>query len=208
MNRPDLLAEAYTIIPSPLGYMAVAARGMRLRGVILPRPTRRDLQANIRERWPTAQAADLVLPELVGQIEAYWQGHVQPFSVPLDLEGRPCFFCRVWQAATTIRPGCIVTYGQLAVLAGNAKAARAVGRAMACNPLPLVVPCHRVVGASHIGGFSAEGGVRLKEALLRWERRHAPPQANESHIVHAAEPRKGRATRPRRDGSLPLQGNL
>ncbi len=101
----------------------------------------------------------------------YWRGRCALFDVTLDLEGFPPFFRKVWQAAMKIPPGEVRTYGQLARMAGSPRAARAVGGAMAANPFPLIVPCHRVVGASHVGGFSAPGGVHLKETLLAWERK-------------------------------------
>ena len=173
MNRPDPLTDAYTILETPRGPMSVAARADRLRGVILPCRLPKHLESIARRSWPAARLSAAILPDLCRQIEAYWQGHIAGFDVELDLDGRPPFYCKVWRAVRAIRPGTVVAYGQVARTVGRPKAARAVGRAMASNPMPLVVPCHRVVGHSGIGGFSATGGVGLKRALLEWERQHS-----------------------------------
>jgi methylated-DNA-[protein]-cysteine S-methyltransferase len=150
MNQPDPLVETYTILDTPLGPMALGARQKKLRGVILPRPGKTHPDELASRIWPSANLSRSVLPDLVS---------------------RPPFFCKVWQAAMRIPPGEVRTYGQLAAIVDVPRAARAVGGAMAANPFPLIVPCHRVVAASTLGGFSAPGGVHLKEALLDWEHR-------------------------------------
>ena len=170
MNQPDPLIDAYTIIDTPLGPMALGARNGKLRGVMLPRPGKAHPDELAAEVWPSADPSRGALPDLVSQVHAYWRGQPEVFRVDLDLEGFPPFFCKVWQAAIRIPPGEVWTYGQLAGAVGSPKAARAVGGAMAGNPFPLVVPCHRVVAAHTIGGFSAPGGVELKQTLLEWEK--------------------------------------
>ena len=99
-------------------------------------------------------------------------GNPQDLSdVPIDTGGIPPFFRRVYEAARTIRPGQTVSYAELAELAGSPKASRAVGQALAKNPLCIVVPCHRVLAAGgKIGGFSAPGGTDTKTRLLAIER--------------------------------------
>jgi methylated-DNA-[protein]-cysteine S-methyltransferase len=104
-------------------------------------------------------------------LQAYFTGESVDFSsVPLDFGGTTAFRLRVYQALRAVPRGRVVDYGELASAAGSAGAARAVGQAMAHNPLPLFVPCHRVVSASgHIGGFSAPGGRSTKRRLLELE---------------------------------------
>lgn len=80
------------------------------------------------------------------------------------------FSARVLRLLPEIPPGETLSYGRVADRLGNPRAARAVGQACAANPWPLLVPCHRVVGARGLGGFG--GGLALKEALLAWERRN------------------------------------
>ena len=85
---------------------------------------------------------------------------------PILLVGTP-FQCSVWGSLLTIPNGETITYGELAHRIGKPKAARAVGSALGKNPVPLLVPCHRVVGANNLGGFT--GGLRVKEQLLNHE---------------------------------------
>jgi methylated-DNA-[protein]-cysteine S-methyltransferase len=109
--------------------------------------------------------------EAIALVTAYFEGRpVELHRVPLDLSGVTPFRVRVYEALRAVPRGRVVDYGELALGAGAAGAARAVGQAMAHNPLPLFVPCHRVVAASgRIGGFSAPGGTATKRRLLELE---------------------------------------
>jgi methylated-DNA-[protein]-cysteine S-methyltransferase len=91
-------------------------------------------------------------------------------NLPFDLSRLTEFQRTVLHALARVPAGTTCTYGELAERVGNPQAARAIGRAMATNPFPLVYPCHRVVGATgKLTGFSGEGGLKLKERLLRLE---------------------------------------
>lgn len=91
-------------------------------------------------------------------------------GIRLNLRGIPDFRRRVYEAAREVPPGTTVTYGELASRIGQPGAARAVGRALGCNPFPIVVPCHRVIAANgRSGGFSAPGGVVTKLRMLAIE---------------------------------------
>lgn len=113
---------------------------------------------------------------LAARLAAHLAGTPQDFSdVPLDTAGWPPFFAAARAAARRVPAGSVATYGDLARAAGRPGAARAAGRAMATNPVPLVVPCHRVVGAGGaLGGFSG-GGVDVKRRLLALEGASLPP---------------------------------
>ena len=94
-------------------------------------------------------------------------------SIPLDMDGVGPFARRVYEAARAIPPGRTATYGEIARRVGSPRSARAVGQALGRNPFALVVPCHRVLGASGaLCGFSARGGTAVKRRLLAIE---APP---------------------------------
>jgi methylated-DNA-[protein]-cysteine S-methyltransferase len=96
-------------------------------------------------------------------------------DVPLDLGAVPDFARRVYAVAQAIPPGSTRTYGEVAAQVGEPGAARAVGRAMGQNPVPIVVPCHRVVAAGGaLGGFSARGGASTKRRMLAIEGALAP----------------------------------
>ncbi|MEO5365162.1 MAG: methylated-DNA--[protein]-cysteine S-methyltransferase [Magnetococcus sp. WYHC-3] len=117
-------------------------------------------------------ACQAMLPPVAAQVhlwlEAYQEGRFLPVTFPLDPPGSD-FARAVWSLLSDIAPGSTRTYGALAQQLGYPGAARAVGRALGANPLPLIRPCHRVVGARQAGGFSAPGGTRLKAALLAHE---------------------------------------
>lgn len=116
----------------------------------------------------------LVVPpwvlEAVDQISRHLAGDPADLTrIPVDLEGQPPFRRKVLETLRTTQPGTTCTYGQLACMAGSPGAARAVGQAMARNPLPIVIPCHRVVAADGPGGFSLFGSLASKERLLALE---------------------------------------
>ena len=113
----------------------------------------------------TASPSEL-FSEAERQILEYLDGKRQAFDLPFALLGTP-FQLSVWNAARLVPYGETITYGELARLAGKPRAARAVGNAMGANPLPLIVPCHRVLAVGGIGGFSY--GVDIKRTLLRLE---------------------------------------
>jgi len=120
-------------------------------------------------------AAEAIAARAEREIREYLAGRRRRFTVPLDLSGLSPFHRRVLQATRRIPYGRTATYGDLARRVGRPRAARAVGQAMARNPVPLVVPCHRVVAAGGglggfgggLGGFS--GGLALKRRLLALE---------------------------------------
>jgi methylated-DNA-[protein]-cysteine S-methyltransferase len=103
------------------------------------------------------------------QLAAYFRGDLQAFDLPLAPAGTP-FQRRVWQELARIPYGETISYGELARRVGNPKAARAVGLANGQNPLPIIVPCHRVIGSDgRLTGYG--GGLPRKEALLALERK-------------------------------------
>jgi len=104
----------------------------------------------------------------IARIQALLRGaKIDLADVPLDLTGVPEFHRRVYEVTSTIPAGKTLTYGQVADRLGEPGAAQAVGRALGANPVPIIVPCHRVVGADgRMVGFSAPGGTDTKRAML------------------------------------------
>ncbi len=108
-----------------------------------------------------------VLAAALDQLQEYFSGALESFSLPLDIEGT-VFQRAVWSQVMRIPYGTTATYGDIAQLVGKPRASRAVGRAVGANPLPLVIPCHRVVGSGGaLTGFGS--GLAIKETLLRLE---------------------------------------
>jgi methylated-DNA-[protein]-cysteine S-methyltransferase len=117
---------------------------------------------------PPQAAQNELAARVCAQLAAYLDDPRFVFDLPVQLDGTP-FRMRVWQALRTIAPGEILTYGELARRIGSAP--RAVGQACGANPLPVIVPCHRVVARNGLGGFmNYSGGEPL--AIKRWLLRH------------------------------------
>ena len=111
---------------------------------------------------------DPIIAEAARQLRAYFAGERESFALPLHPAGTP-FEVEVWEELRRIPYGETLSYGELADRVGHPGAARAVGRANACNPIPIVVPCHRVIGADgSLTGFG--GGLDTKRRLLDHER--------------------------------------
>jgi len=112
--------------------------------------------------------ANLLLAEAARQLRAYFAGELREFDLPLDLHGTD-FQKRVWRRLETIPYGETRSYTEIAAGIGAPRAVRAVGAANGANPIPIVVPCHRVIGASgKLVGYG--GGLSLKKRLLELER--------------------------------------
>ena len=112
-----------------------------------------------------------VLRETVQQLEAYFAGTLRVFDLPLRLEGTP-FRRKVWEQLRQIPYGQVISYGELARRVGQPGASRAVGGANRHNPIPIIVPCHRVIAADGtLGGYSGncDGSAAIKRALLKLE---------------------------------------
>ena len=115
------------------------------------------------------------LAPIIAAFDAYFAGDFHALdAIPLDFSGAPPFHAAAWTACRQIPPGETRSYRWLAAAAGSPQASRAAGQAMARNPWPLVVPCHRVIGsAGKLHGYGA-GGLTVKARLLEMERRQTP----------------------------------
>lgn len=147
---------------SPIGVLAVRFEGSAVCELNF-------LHQSGREDETGRQTMTPLMRELSAQLQGYFSSPTHLFSIPLRLRGTD-FQQRVWHALQRIPPGEVRTYGQLAQQLHSS--ARAVGNACRHNPVPIIVPCHRVVSASGLGGFCGrtEGAeVRLKRWLLKHE---------------------------------------
>lgn len=146
---------------SPVGRLLLASDGIRLTQIHFqsgPHPMRAEQQ------WTASRAP---FTEVIEQLQQYFAGRRHTFDLPLAPVGTE-FQRAVWRALTKIPYGTTISYGELAQRIGNPRASRAVGLANGANPLPIVVPCHRVIGANgSLTGFG--GGLPIKQALLSLE---------------------------------------
>jgi methylated-DNA-[protein]-cysteine S-methyltransferase len=154
----------YKHMDSPVGRLTLVAEGTILIAVLWPND--RPLRIKLGD-----MAEDLhhpVLIETERQLTEYFHGDRRAFELPIHLRGT-AFQQRVWQELLRIPYGQTRSYGHLAVAIGNGSASRAVGLANSKNPLSIVVPCHRVIGAAgRLTGFA--GGLETKARLLELER--------------------------------------
>jgi methylated-DNA-[protein]-cysteine S-methyltransferase len=155
----------HTTIPSPLGDLLALSDGRFITGLYLP-----DHKGgpHTSASWQTVDAPFAALRD---QLAEYFAGERQEFDVPVRLHGTP-FQQQVWHQLTRIPYGVTITYAELARRINSPAASRAVGAANGRNPVSIIVPCHRVVGASgKLTGYA--GGVDKKERLLAMEREAA-----------------------------------
>ncbi len=151
----------YTYLQSPIGPLLLAGDGTRLSKVGFPAGKG---QVAPHDGW---RHDDEQFAEARSQLSAYFVGELRDFDLELMPAGSP-FQLAVWQALTTIPYGANMSYGELAGRIGRPSASRAVGAANGANPIPIIVPCHRVIGSSGaLTGFG--GGIDTKRWLLAHE---------------------------------------
>jgi methylated-DNA-[protein]-cysteine S-methyltransferase len=151
-----------TTIDSPIGPLLLSASQGALTGVQMHN------QRHFRELPVDAVRDDAWFADVVAQLDAYFSGDLREFDVPLNLLGTD-FQRRVWAQLQAIPYGETISYGELAARVGNANASRAVGLANGKNPVSIIVPCHRVIGADgSLTGYG--GGLDRKTWLLAHER--------------------------------------
>ena len=151
----------YTHAPSPLGPLLLVGSGEALTAIWLPSGRDR------RDPEPSWIESPKPFRDAVRQLDAYFAGKLRQFDLPLAPEGTP-FQRRVWQALLGIPYGETVSYGSIALALGRMDRVRAVGAAVGSTPVPIVVPCHRVIGADgSLTGYG--GGLPRKRWLLDHE---------------------------------------
>jgi methylated-DNA-[protein]-cysteine S-methyltransferase len=168
------IAHGLCLFNTPIGTGAVVWSDSGIAGVQLPEGDPARVRARVRRRFPglVEAAPPASIKQAIQSMCALLRGEAGDLAtVELDMERVPEFAQRVYEVARTVGPGETISYGQIASRLGEPHMAREVGQALARNPFPLVVPCHRVLAANgKLGGFSAAGGVATKQRLLEIER--------------------------------------
>ncbi|MGD9598789.1 MAG: methylated-DNA--[protein]-cysteine S-methyltransferase [Steroidobacteraceae bacterium] len=165
--------HGYALFDTTLGHCGIAWSARGITGVQLPEADARATRRRLSRSRP--EAVEGVPPpavrRVIGQIAALLSGTPAGFDgVELDLDGVPAFDRRVYDLTRAIAPGDTLAYGEIAMQMGEPGAARAVGQALGRNPIPIIIPCHRVLAADHRpGGFSAHGHIATKRRLLEIE---------------------------------------
>ena len=168
----------YTIFKTKWGYFGLAGTEFALYRTFLPGLSPEKLKSYILKELQRTNRASRIesdkafFKEIQQQIIAYFEGYYINFSldIPLILDGFSPFYKSILTTCRFIKFGHRITYGELAKQLGRPLATRAVGNALGKNPLPLIIPCHRVIRSDgSLGGFSAKGGKNLKAKLLKHE---------------------------------------
>lgn len=152
------------------GWCGVVVGKRGIMEVILPEGSEDRVKARIRSRYPESREVGRESEEIQKALKMYFSGKRVDFDFSLDLSPYSDFQRRVWEVVRTIPYGEIKSYQWVAVRLGEPRGGRAVGGALARNPVPVIIPCHRVVRKDgSLGGFSAPGGIELKRRMLELE---------------------------------------
>jgi methylated-DNA-[protein]-cysteine S-methyltransferase len=169
-NEEGLLDVAYATVDTPLGTGLVAATPKGLVRVALPNEEIENVLARLaRDVSPRVLEFPGRLDKARRELDEYFEGRRSRFELPLDWRlSHPGFYRRVLRATARVPFGDVITYAEAAQRAGNPRAFRAAGTALGSNPIPIVVPCHRVIRAGgEIGNYG--GGPEMKRFLLELE---------------------------------------
>ena len=162
----------FDVLRTPIGRVFVGMSDRGVCDVTLDDPDERDYRLRLARQAPEVWRDRDVVEPAMRELEAYFQGRLSTFTVPIDLRGVTAFTRRVLRATRRIPFGGVLSYGDVASRIGSPRASRAVGGALGRNPVPIIVPCHRVIAhGGKLGGFT--GGLDTKRALLQIEG-HAP----------------------------------
>lgn len=168
-----MTVHGFTLFDTPIGTCSLVWKGDRIAGLRLPEASPTATRARIKRRWADAeeQAPPPAMQAVIGRVLALLAGErIDLSDVPLDFGASPEFHQRAYAIARTIPAGQTMTYGEIARRLGVPRESREVGQAMGKNPIAIIMPCHRVLGADgKMGGFSANGGVATKRRILEIE---------------------------------------
>ena len=173
-RREGLASVSYDTVDSPVGKLWIALGPKGVAGIHFgEEPSDGELRRLIRLYGPGIVPDRRATAPLARELDQYFEGKRHDFDLDVDLAGLSPFHVRVLRALRRIPYGALSTYQRIARQAGNAKAPRAAGRAVGSNPIPIVVPCHRVIASDGtLGGYG--GGLDAKRRLLALERGDVP----------------------------------
>ena len=161
----------YAIFKVDTNWMGVSGTDTGLRRIVLPQPSPQEVRSLLGDGINGAIRSPKLFHNLTESLKMYFRGDKTDFPVKLDLSGGTDFQRAVWEKTRAIPYGETRSYGWLAGQIKRPGAARAVGQALGRNPLPVIIPCHRVLAADgSLGGFSC--GIEMKKRLLRLEASH------------------------------------
>jgi methylated-DNA-[protein]-cysteine S-methyltransferase len=168
-----MAGQGFTLFDTAIGRCALVWGEGGIVGFFLPEGDEAQTRRRLARRYPLAVEGSVpdAYAEAVATVTAHLAGSLRELAgILVDLAAAPLFNRRVYEIARAIPAGRTLTYGEVAARLGEPGAAQAVGRALGENPIPVIVPCHRVLAAGgRLHGFSAPGGVETKRRLLEIE---------------------------------------
>ena len=167
------MTTGFALFDTPIGTCSLVWKDETVIGLRLPEASPDATRSRIKRRWPGADelAPPPPMQAIIDRVLALLRGErIDLSDVPLDFGAAPELHQRAYAIARTIPPGGTMTYGEIAKRLGVPQESREVGQAMGRNPIAIIMPCHRVLGADgKMGGFSANGGVATKRRILEIE---------------------------------------
>ncbi len=166
--------ERFVEFRTHYGWCGIVSGGNGIKRIILGDKSSSSVKKSIKSLYPSVKhEEDDLLRKVKELLLKYFDGEVVCMDVPLEFSCATPFQRKVWEGVRSIPYGHIKTYGWLGKKLLNPRASRAVGNALSKNPLPLIIPCHRVVRSDgKMGGFSLHGGTMLKKKLIDLEKRN------------------------------------
>ena len=188
MKRKNIAADKsyYSLFESELGFGGVVASAEGLLEVFLPfdGKNQRDMLGHISIHYAVPGEESPVTKRAADLLSRYFAGETADFALAIDRRGFTPFQWAVYRSVMAIPYGEVRSYSRVAEEIGSPRAARGIGGAMARNPLPIIIPCHRVVGKSgELTGYSAPGGVVSKLWLLEMERRVIREKSSKNAMI-------------------------
>ncbi|MDD2252108.1 MAG: methylated-DNA--[protein]-cysteine S-methyltransferase [Dehalococcoidales bacterium] len=163
----NCLPLAYSAFYTSRGWIGILASSRGIRKLILPRESRLLALSMLGDLSNAMHDTDC-FKQLEQTLHAYFNGEIVIFDQKIDLEGYTAFMQKVWEVTREIGYGKTASYQEIAAKAGSPRAFRATGQALKRNPVPIIIPCHRIIASSgQVGGFN--GGIALKQDLLQME---------------------------------------
>ena len=177
-DRAGCSAIRFTSLETPVGSVFIGVTDAGVCDVSLSEASEQSYRTTLLRRAPEVRRDDVGLVAVAHQVQAYFSGTLTRFELPLDLRHVTPFTVRVLRETRKFQFGQLTSYGALAARIGSPGSSRAVGGALGRNPVPIIIPCHRVIGADGgIGGFT--GGLRAKRVLLGLEGHEFPEPAGD-----------------------------
>lgn len=161
---------SYAVKKTRIGWCGVVKGWLGVKKIFIGYSLKKQLLDEIKSKFPVATCNRNIILEELRSIDNYLNAKTKNIVMNLDFSGSSPFQKRVFRTLKLVPYGAVITYRELSAMCGNRSLMRAVAQALAKNPLPLAIPCHRVIRSDgSLGGFSAPGGVKLKKKLIKME---------------------------------------